>query len=550
MKSNSSKVFLHAWTGSVESATRLAQARYPGAEITELPHRQLREAGWRGQIRTFRRVKGAALIFYFRTLEDVKEPELLLWIQVLHGCRETVIADERGQIKVFTTWDCIRQIPNLMLAMESDLTAFSGAWLRLKNLLRAVRGTPVQKPVNGDLDLLYIYPFPLNRDFNGGAMSHFQGFLQGASETGATCEVVSGCELPVTLPFPVKELRHPGRRFIFSESLLLAYNWYFAREAVKQLQGKKPRAVYQRHGRFTVAGVLLARSLGVPFILEYNGSEVWIASHWDPARFTPWLRLAEEISLHAASAIIVVSDVLKQEVMERGFPAERIHVNPNGVDPNQFRPGVACRNKLRHELGFGPRDIVAAFLGSFSYWHGVDVLQEAILKLLQEASAGHAEGSDSVKLRFLLIGKGPLLPNIRAALAEYEAQGLVVFAGMVPHEDVPSYLDVADILVSPHVPMPDGKPFIGSPTKLFEYMAMGKAIVASRLDQLEKVLTHEETALLVSPGDAQELAAGVSRAARDEELRTKLGVAARAAAIAKYTWKRNAEDTLAAAGLR
>ena len=138
---------------------------------------------------------------------------------------------------------------------------------------------------------------------------------------------------------------------------------------------------------------------------------------------------------------------------------------------------------------------------------------------------------------------------MQVALGEYQAQGQVVFAGRIPHDQAPAYLNAADVLLSPHLPMPDGRPFIGSPTKLFEYMAMAKAIVASRLDQLEKVLSHNETALLVEPGNAEELAA-ILLAASNPELRDRLGRNARLAAIEKHTWKMNAANILASTGLR
>jgi len=178
------------------------------------------------------------------------------------------------------------------------------------------------------------------------------------------------------------------------------------------------------------------------------------------------------------------------------------------------------------------------------------VLQGAIEKLLGEGIPGRLSQTVADSLRFLLIGVGPLQAEFRSALQKYEKQRRVVFAGTVAHDEVPAYLDAADILASPHVPMPDGKPFIGSPTKLFEYMAMGKAIVASRLDQLEMVLTHNETALLVRPGDAEELAEAIVTAAANCGLRDRLGRNARAAATENHTWKRNAANTLLAAGLR
>jgi glycosyltransferase involved in cell wall biosynthesis len=105
-------------------------------------------------------------------------------------------------------------------------------------------------------------------------------------------------------------------------------------------------------------------------------------------------------------------------------------------------------------------------------------------------------------------------------------------------------LDAADILLSPHVPMPDGRRFFGSPTKLFEYMAMAKGIAASRLDQLAIVLEDESSALLVTPGDAGELVSAIRRLAADESLRKRLGCRAREAAIANFTWAKNASRVL------
>jgi glycosyltransferase involved in cell wall biosynthesis len=84
---------------------------------------------------------------------------------------------------------------------------------------------------------------------------------------------------------------------------------------------------------------------------------------------------------------------------------------------------------------------------------------------------------------------------------------------------------------------PDGTPFFGSPTKLFEYMAMGRGIVASNIDQVGEVLRHGETAWLVEPGDADALAAGLERLLSDPDLARRLGEAARRDAVAGHTWR-------------
>jgi glycosyltransferase involved in cell wall biosynthesis len=183
------------------------------------------------------------------------------------------------------------------------------------------------------------------------------------------------------------------------------------------------------------------------------------------------------------------------------------------------------------ELQIEPDEVLVGFAGSFSLWHGIEILEQAIVRLL----------SDSLpcRLRFVLMGDGLLHGEMRSALATYEKTGKVIFTGSLPRDKVAEYLDAADILVSPHIPMADGSRFFGSPTKLFEYMAMGKSIVASRLEQLAEVLEHDRTAWLVTPGDVDELAEAILRLALDPAKRAALGAAARRAAIERHSWARN-----------
>jgi len=92
--------------------------------------------------------------------------------------------------------------------------------------------------------------------------------------------------------------------------------------------------------------------------------------------------------------------------------------------------------------------------------------------------------------------------------------------------------------------MPDGRPFFGSPTKLFEYMAMAKAIIASNLDQLAQVLTHGTTAWLVRPGSDVELAAAIEMLAEERNCAARSGKCSRPY-LDRYTWRVNAGRVLA-----
>ena len=137
----------------------------------------------------------------------------------------------------------------------------------------------------------------------------------------------------------------------------------------------------------------------------------------------------------------------------------------------------------------------------------------------------------------------------------------VTLAGTRPQVETPRTLAASDILLSPHVPNPDGTPFFGSPTKLFEYMAMRKPIVASDLDQVGWVLKgwrpgeeppakgapgRTRAAVLVEPGDVESLIAGLRRAI---ELplaeREALGAEARRLVLEAFTWDRNVAAVLA-----
>jgi glycosyltransferase involved in cell wall biosynthesis len=151
---------------------------------------------------------------------------------------------------------------------------------------------------------------------------------------------------------------------------------------------------------------------------------------------------------------------------------------------------------------------------------------------------------DDCGIRFLFVGAGMFRDEVERIVSEAGRSAQVNFAGQVEHQKVPALLDACDILLSPHVPLEDGSEFFGSPTKLFEYMAMGKGIVASRLGQIGDVLIDDKTALLTEPGNADELATAILRLSNSRALRERLGAAARAAAIARHTWKQNAQRVL------
>jgi len=536
LMSPNSKVFILTLAGQERDALAFAQRRYPGCETVRLSKSELRESGWKHQLRHLRQIRGEALLIFTDALESLREPMLLRWTVLVHRCRETVIADSSGESVVSSKAGLLRLLPETLIAALADVMVFAFAWIGLRLFQRWLKFGREPEAGVGPLDLAFLYPSQAGLNTPGGALTHVTGFLSGLAQEGARSVVF--CGQPIQTTSDVYYVPGSRRLHLFREAATLSYNFSFIVAARRQLIQKKPCLLYQRHGRFLFAGAVLSRLLGIPLVLEYNASEDWMAKHWDPARFSPWLRLCERVSVRAASLLVVVSHPLKQQLMEAGVSPERILVNPNAVDPEWFHPDSGGAN-VRLELGFRPGHIVVCFVGTFSYWHGVGVLEQAIRSLLDNPQAACG------LLKFLLVGDGLLAAPLRNALEPYVRRGQVTFTGAIPHRSVCAYLDAADILVSPHVPMPGGIPFFGSPTKLFEYMSMGKAIAASALNQIADVLEDGKTALLVRPGDPRELAEAIQRLAADPQLRFELGRNARETVLARHTWRRNAARVLA-----
>jgi glycosyltransferase involved in cell wall biosynthesis len=250
------------------------------------------------------------------------------------------------------------------------------------------------------------------------------------------------------------------------------------------------------------------------------------------------MRRVESLNLNAASLIVVVSEPLKRSLVSAGVSPSRVLVNPNGVDPEAFRPaGPGVCREIRRELGILEERTVMGFAGTFGPWHGVPELTEAILRVKSDPRWRR-------RVSFVLYGgSSRLREEMERRTGHLEG---IVFAGAVPHERIADYLSICDVLLSPHGVPVDGRAFFGSPTKLFEYMALGKGIVASDLGQIGRVLEHLETAYLCTPGDVNELVGGITYFLEHPEEMERMGRNARQAVLEAHTWDHNVDRIIRA----
>ena len=365
----------------------------------------------------------------------------------------------------------------------------------------------------------------------GGSLGHISGVLNHLDSFTGPPLFLTTDRIPTVRPdIESWILSPPGRFWDFRELPMIYFNEVACLESEKYLQEKKVAFLYQRYSLNNYLGLKLAKRLGVPFVLEYNGSEIWMSRHWGrPLKYETLTKRIELLNLSAANVVVVVSQPMRDELVMRGIDADKILVNPNGVDPDRYSPDLDG-SRIRTQYHLDGRTVLG-FIGTFGKWHGAEVLAEAFGRLLRQFP------SYRERVRLLMIGDGVMMPQVRDRLQRLGALEATTLTGLVPQEQGPAHLAASDILVASHVPNPDGTLFFGSPTKLFEYMAMGKGIVASDLDQIGEVLKHDQTAWMVKPGDAQSLMFGLKALIDDQPMRDRLGRAARQEVVSRYTWK-------------
>ncbi len=364
----------------------------------------------------------------------------------------------------------------------------------------------------------------------GGSLTHIKGFTRGARELGFDVEFFS--DYPV-ISEPITILIRPNPIFdFFDEFQLIDYHFRFYRNTKKIFKKYNPSLIYQRHSIFNASGIALSKYFNIPIILEVNNSEVWGKKNWSRLVFEKLANKIERTAFENANVISAVSEVTRDQIIPLGANPEKIVVNPNGVDTKIFSPII--EGSLVKEKYNLKDEIIVGFIGTFTKWHGVEVLFEAIQKVL----------SKEKEIVFILIGDGNLKSNLETRTKELNLNRNVIFTGIIPYSEAPKYLAACDILVSPHLGFESPQRFFGSPTKLFEYMAMGKAIIASDLEQIGKIIHHGVNGMKVKPGDADELADSIIQLINNPTLRSTLGRNARKDAEENFTWKMNAEKVL------
>lgn len=365
----------------------------------------------------------------------------------------------------------------------------------------------------------------------GGAFSHAAGVINAIHDRFGQVDLLSTDDVPELRPGIAQRAMELSRieGWRSGDGLYLAAQPGLLAEARRLAPPAAPAFIYQRCGLGDVTGLRLAREYRRPFVLEYNGPEVWVAEKWGSGigHADDYQHIETEL-LKRADLVLAISQPLVEEAISRGADPARVLLSPNAADAARFHPGIDGR-AARARLGIGSEK-VAMLVSSFGPWHGVETALDALAVIKKRSPRLIADS------KLVLVGRGA---GYDAARQQAERLGIledVIFTGPVPSEAAPEMLAAADILLSPQVNNEDGTLFFGSPTKLFEYMAMGKPIIASDLAQIGDILENGRTAILTEPGSVDALADALERGFADPSAFGHLGDAARALLVAEHTW--------------
>lgn len=314
----------------------------------------------------------------------------------------------------------------------------------------------------------------------------------------------------------------------FYELMELGYTLVAYRRLAKAVREHKPDCLYERYNLFLPAGIWLKRRYRLPMLLEVNAPIFEERARYDGISLKRLARWSQGYAWRHADYVLPVTRVLGEIVESYGVERERIVVIPNGINTSRFDVAPHAQS-AKAALGLQGK-LVLGFTGFIRDWHGLDKVIDMI-----------AQDPEDSGRHLLVVGDGPA----RGALErQAEALGIghrVTFTGLVGRDDVARYVAAFDIALQPAV-----VPY-ASPLKLFEYLALGKAIVAPAQPNIMEILSDGNNAVLFDPARPGGLATAIQRLCDDARLRAAVGEGARNTITERrLTWHANAER---AAGL-
>jgi glycosyltransferase involved in cell wall biosynthesis len=278
----------------------------------------------------------------------------------------------------------------------------------------------------------------------------------------------------------------------------------------------------------------IGKSHGLPVVYEVRGfwEDTWLSRHPDSekkARSEVYRRSRdlETRCMLAADLVVTLGEAMRDEIVARGVPAEKVLIVPNAVSEEFLRP-LPDAGALRKELGIAPNEHVIGEVSSLVPHEGIGTLLEAT-RLLKDRG---------LSVRALIVGDGPERAALQRQAAELGLGEAAIFTGRVPAAKVREFHALLDVFVVPRTP--DRVCQLVTPLKPVEAMASGLCVVTSEVKALAEIIKPDVTGALTIPQDPVALADSLELLVCSPDIRRKLGDNAREWVARDRTWAHNA----------
>ncbi len=312
----------------------------------------------------------------------------------------------------------------------------------------------------------------------------------------------------------------------FYELMELAYSLVAYRRLAQAVREHRPDCLYERYNLLLPAGVWIKRRFNLPMLLEVNSPLLEERARYDGISLKGLARWSQQYAWCGADYVLPVTQVLGDIVASYGVDRRRIVVIPNGINAKRF-DGTLAPETAKAAIGLAGK-LVLGFTGFVRDWHGMDKVIDLIAQDPPEANR-----------HLLIVGDGPVRAALEQQALRLGVQDRITITGIVERDDVARYVAAFDIALQPAVVA------YASPLKLFEYLALGKAIVAPSQPNIMEILSRDTNAVLFDPDDADGLPKAIERLCIDAKLRSLVGNNARKTIVDQgLTWHANAERAI------
>lgn len=318
----------------------------------------------------------------------------------------------------------------------------------------------------------------------------------------------------------VKNIRSKLPSFVH-EIIEFCYSFHDYLKIRKAIKRHRPDAIYERYNLFFPSGIWAKKRFKLPLILEVNSPLYDERAKHDSISLGRLARWSEQYVWQNADIVLPVTRVLADIVCANSVNRDNVVVIPNGINRAQFSQ-VPAPPEMKQKLGFGDK-LIMGFTGFVREWHGLDRVLSVI-----------ANNKDDEWL-LLVVGDGPARKSLESQAAKLGISERVIFTGIVGRDKVPDYVSCFDIALQPDVVD------YASPLKLFEYLVLGKPVLAPDSENIREVLTHEKNAILFNSTKDRDFQDQLARLCESDLLRNELGTAARQLISEQgYYWDENA----------